>query len=192
MRCDLCTEKNCSAGSPCMTRDSVALYADAEDKKMMSAAAEIECTYYGDVNRIEEIIKFARRMGYKKLGIAFCVGLAEEAAKVCEIIGSYFELEAVCCKVCGIPKTEMGAPSSDRVGPISCNPIEQARILKEKGTELNITLGLCVGHDALFIKHSHSCVVPLAAKDRVLGHNPLAAVYCSAIFKRMKNKELDK
>ncbi|MFA5671642.1 MAG: DUF1847 domain-containing protein, partial [Synergistaceae bacterium] len=83
---------------------------------------------------------------------------------------------------------EMGAPMSDRVGPVSCNPIEQARMFEEKRTDLNLVIGLCVGHDALFIKHSHTYVVPLVVKDRVLGHNPLAAVYCSAVNKKMKKR----
>ena len=38
-------------------------------------------------------------------------------------------------------------------------------------------MGLCVGHDSLFFRHSEAPVTVLAVKDRVLGHNPLAAVY---------------
>ena len=58
-----------------------------------------------------------------------------------------------------------------------CNPLGQARALDQAGTELNLLLGLCVGHDSLFMKHSVAPVTVLAAKDRVLGHNPLAAIY---------------
>lgn len=189
MRCDKCAEHLCGDGLPCMTRESQKLYQGTE-RKMMQAAAEVECTYYGDINRIEEIIEFSKRMGYRKLGIAFCRALSDEAAKIASILEHYFEISSVCCKVCGIPKESLDAPTSDRVGDYACNPIEQAKILEEAGTDLNIVLGLCVGHDALFIKHSHTYVVPLAAKDRRLGHNPLAAVYCSAIYKRMvKNAE---
>jgi uncharacterized metal-binding protein len=78
------------------------------------------------------------------------------------------------------------------VGLISCNPIEQARMLEEKKTDLNLVVGLCVGHDALFIKHSHTYVIPLVVKDRALGHNPLAAVYCSAVNKRMKKRGIER
>lgn len=99
------------------------------------------------------------------------------------------------CKVCGVGKSEMGAMESDKVGPISCNPIEQAEVLNAANTDLNLLLGLCVGHDALFIKYSQAPVVPVAAKDRVIAHNPLGALYCSAIFKRMmkeaKNQETE-
>lgn len=192
MRCDLCNDKKCRDEEPCIERNSVELYSDPHEKKIMEAAAFVESEYYGDLNRIEEVVEFALRMGYKKLGIAFCVGMSDEAAKIVEYLSTFFQIEAICCKVCGIPKSEMGAPTSDKVGLISCNPIEQARMLEEKKTDLNLVVGLCVGHDALFIKHSHTYVIPLAVKDRALGHNPLAAVYCSAVNKRMKKRGVER
>ncbi len=188
MRCDLCEDQKCREGEPCIERNSVELYSDPHEKMMMQTAAFVESEFYGVLNRIEEVVEFASRMRYKKLGIAFCVGLKEEATRIADFLSNFFEIEAICCKVCGIPKSEMGAPMSDRVGPVSCNPIEQARMFEEKKTDLNLVIGLCVGHDALFIKHSHTYVVPLVVKDRVLGHNPLAAVYCSAVNKKMKKR----
>ena len=193
MRCDRCTEKPCREGMACTACDAAALYADPEDRRMMRAASEVEAEYYGEINRIQEIILFSQKMGYKKLGIAFCAALSEEAAKLSIILDNYFEISTVNCKVCGVEKSEMGAMESDKVGPISCNPIEQAEVLNAANTDLNLLLGLCVGHDALFIKYSQAPVVPVAAKDRVIAHNPLGALYCSAIFKRMmkeaKNQE---
>ena len=193
MRCDRCTEKPCREGMACTACDAAALYADPEDRRMMRAASEVEAEYYGEINRIQEIILFSQKMGYKKLGIAFCAALSEEAAKLSQILENYFEISTVNCNVCGVEKSEMGAMESDKVGPISCNPIEQAEVLNAANTDLNLLLGLCVGHDALFIKYSQAPVVPVAAKDRVIAHNPLGALYCSAIFKRMmkeaKNQE---
>ena len=193
MRCDRCTEKPCREGMACTACDAAALYADPEDRRMMRAASEVEAEYYGEINRIQEIILFSQKMGYNKLGIAFCAALSEEAAKLSQILENYFEISTVNCKVCGVEKSEMGAMESDKVGPISCNPIEQAEVLNAANTDLNLLLGLCVGHDALFIKYSQAPVVPVAAKDRVIAHNPLGALYCSAIFKRMmkeaKNQE---
>lgn len=185
MRCDLCTEKPCAGGAACTSCDAAALYADAEDRRMMRAASEVEAEYYGVKNRIQEIIIFSQKMGYKKLGLAFCAAFSEEAAKLSQILEQYFDISSVNCKVCGVPKSEMGALESEKVGLISCNPIEQAEVLNKAGTDLNLLLGLCVGHDALFIKYSKAPVVPVAAKDRVLAHNPMGALYCSAIFKRM-------
>ncbi len=34
-----------------------------------------------------------------------------------------------------------------------------------------------MGHDSLFIKHARGPVTVLAVKDRLLGHNPMAAIY---------------
>jgi len=50
-------------------------------------------------------------------------------------------------------------------------------VLNREKTEFNILLGLCVGHDSLFFKYSEALCTVLAVKDRLLGHNPLAAVY---------------
>ena len=60
-----------------------------------------------------------------------------------------------------------------------CNPIMQAKLLNEQGTQFNIALGLCVGHDSLFYKYSDALVTTLVAKDRVLAHNPVGAIYCA-------------
>lgn len=50
------------------------------------------------------------------------------------------------------------------------------------GVELNVLLGLCVGHDSLVLRHLEAPTTVLAVKDRMLGHNPLAAVHCSASY----------
>ena len=65
---------------------------------------------------------------------------------------------------------------------VFCNPVLQAEILNREGTELNIMVGLCIGHDILFIRHSKADVTPLVVKDRALGHNPAAALYLSETY----------
>ena len=59
-------------------------------------------------------------------------------------------------------------------------------LLNGQNTEFNIALGLCVGHDSLFYKHSEALVTTLVAKDRVLAHNPCGAIYCAEGY--FKNK----
>ena len=66
-----------------------------------------------------------------------------------------------------------------------CNPALQAQLLADAGTEFNISMGLCVGHDAIFNKMSHVPVTVLVAKDRVLAHNPLGAVYSRYWLKKL-------
>ena len=52
-------------------------------------------------------------------------------------------------------------------------------------------VGLCLGHDILFIKHSKADVTPLIVKDRLTGHNPVAALYASRYFANRFPKSKD-
>ena len=114
-------------------------------------------------------------MGYEKIGLAFCIGLAEEARAIEAIFAKHFDVVSVCCKVCGIDKKEFDLRYVRRVKRESmCNPVGQADLLNRAGSELNVLCGLCVGHDAIFSMVSQ---VTLIAKDRALGHNPAAAIY---------------
>jgi uncharacterized metal-binding protein len=63
-----------------------------------------------------------------------------------------------------------------------CNPLLQAEVLNEENTEFNVMLGLCVGHDALFLRHARALTTVFAVKDRLTGHNPLAALYTSRTY----------
>ena len=132
--------------------------------------------------RIEEIIEFAERMNYKRLGMAFCIGLRKEARAVEKLFGSRgFEMVTVLCKVGRGSKECIGLDRADQIDASKeeamCNPILQAMVLNRAETDFNILLGLCVGHDSLFFKYSEALCTVLAVKDRLLGHNPLAAVY---------------
>ena len=105
---------------------------------------------------------------------------------------NHFEVLSVCCKVGSIEKEELGLADTDKIHPgqyeALCNPIGQAMLLNEAGTDLNIAIGLCVGHDSLFFQHSRSPVTVLVAKDRVTGHNPVAAIYTShSYYSRLKD-----
>jgi len=143
--------------------------------------------------RVEEVIEFARKMGYKKLGVAFCAGLFGEGKTLVQILEKQgFEVASVCCKVGGVPKEFLGLKDGEKVrvgtDETMCNPITQAEILNEAGSEFNILVGLCVGHDALFLKHAEALTTVLVAKDRVLGHNPVAALYgAKGYFQRLLN-----
>jgi uncharacterized metal-binding protein len=132
--------------------------------------------------RIQEIIEFARKMDFRRLGIVFCEGLRREAAAVAGILEKQgFEVVSAVCKVGGVLKEEIGLRDEEKIEigteETMCHPIAQAVVMNHSETELNILIGLCVGHDALFFKHAKAYTTVLAAKDRVTGHNPLAAIY---------------
>ena len=72
------------------------------------------------------------------------------------------------------------------VGANMCNPILQAKHLNRVGTDLNILVGLCVGHDSMFYKYAEGLTTTLVAKDRVTGHNPAAPLYqLDGYYKRL-------
>ncbi|MEE3380744.1 MAG: DUF1847 domain-containing protein [Succiniclasticum sp.] len=157
-----------------------------EERKIMDAAAYVEGTFYSNITRLQEIAEFAKKMGYHKLGIAFCIGLNEEARYISRFYEKQgFEVYSVCCKTCSFAKKEFGLkqvkPELDHEA--MCNPKFQARFLEEQGTELYIVCGLCVGHDSIFMANCHGPVTYLAVKDRLLAHNPLGAIY-SRYWKR--------
>jgi uncharacterized metal-binding protein len=144
--------------------------------------------------RIQEICEFAQKMGYKRLGIAFCSGLHSEALSFAQILEAQgFEVISVVCTAGGTPKEEIGIKDGEkiRIGEFEpmCSPIAQAIILNEEKTDFNILVGLCVGHDSLFLKYSKAYCTVLVAKDRVLSHNPCAALYTTgSYYARMLKK----
>lgn len=168
-------------------------YADPKIREFARQASiqEAECYIHRDRKphvlhpvkpRLQEICEFAEKIGYRRLGLAYCAGLQAEASRLNKVLEDYgFEVVSVVCKVGCTPKEEIGIKDHEkvRIGEFEsmCSPIAQAEVLNEACTDFNIVLGLCVGHDSLFFKHSKAPVTVFAAKDRVLGHNPLAAIY---------------
>jgi uncharacterized metal-binding protein len=139
--------------------------------------------------RIVEICEFAQKMGYTRLGIAFCIGLVKEAAAVEGIFKSRgFDVISVVCKAGRTPKESIGLRDEEKIhqgtDEAMCNPIYQAKLLNHENADFNIVLGLCVGHDSLFFKYAQAPTTVLAVKDRVTGHNPLAAIYLSESYYR--------
>jgi uncharacterized metal-binding protein len=137
--------------------------------------------------RVQEICEFAQKMGYKKLGVAFCSGVQTEAlslVRILEVQG--FEVVSVVCKAGRTPKEHIGIQEEEkvRIGEFEamCSPIAQAMILNEEKTDFNILVGLCVGHDSLFMKYAKAYCTVLVAKDRVSAHNPCAALYTAGFY----------
>ena len=179
---------------------------DGEDAKIAFAAARVEGLCYQPVpgsdavnarwTRVEDTIAFAKLMGYRKIGMATCIGLLDEAERLAKILAAQgFEPLSVCCKAGSIDKIELGLTEKDKVRPgtfePACNPIAQAGICNRMGTDMNIIVGLCVGHDMLFNKHSDAPVTTLIVKDRVTGHNPIAVLYGQNFYyKRLQKQEM--
>jgi uncharacterized metal-binding protein len=133
--------------------------------------------------RIREIAEFAKKIGTKKIGMAFCSGLSDEASRAAEILEKHgIEICSVVCSCGALDKSELGVPADYKIKDpekfeAACNPILQAELLNQAETGFNILIGLCVGHDMLFTKNSQAAVTTLVVKDRFTGHNPVISLY---------------
>lgn len=163
-------------------------YEEGRNKEIMIASAEVEYEGYCQWTRVQEIMEFARKINARKIGIANCIGLINEARIFARILrANGFEVYSVICKVAGKPKSSVGIPAvCENIGAAMCNPILQARLLNNAQTDLNVVIGLCVGHDCLFYKYSDAYVTTLVTKDRVTGNNPAAALYTAQSYYKKK------
>ena len=157
------------------------LYADPFTLRAARESARVEAEGYCRWTRVEEICAFAKRMGFRKIGIATCISFVDLARVLSAILESHgFEAVSAACKAGDVPKEELGLADAEKVRPgrfePMCNPLTQAELLNRAGCELNIVLGLCVGHDSLFFRRSKGLATTLVAKDRVLAHNPAGAL----------------
>lgn len=157
------------------------LYEDALTRKLSQESAHVESEGYCQWTRVEEIIHFAKRMGYQKIGIANCISFVDHAYTLTAILESHgFDVVSVACKNGNIPKEELGLADHEKIRPgqfeALCNPVAQAELLNEHGREFNVVVGLCIGHDSLFFKYAKGITTELVAKDGVLDHNPIAAL----------------
>ncbi|MEI9476398.1 MAG: DUF1847 domain-containing protein [Deltaproteobacteria bacterium] len=169
--------------------ESLEEYKKPEIRNIALTAAIVEAMGYGVWTRLEEIVEFAWRAQFHRLGLAFCMGLSKEAARFEKILRNFgFEVKSAVCKTGRRPKELLGIKDEQKVRPgqfeVICNPIAQAKLLNKGKTDLNIVLGLCVGHDTLFFKYSQAPVTVLAVKDRVLAHNPLGAIYSEFYYSK--------
>lgn len=182
MNCAFCKHHNCyTKGQNCLGakgEEAPSLYTEQE-VKLMQAAAATESRNYLKMTRLEESLFFVQQMGAKKIGIAFCIGLANEAGFCAQYFkNAGLEVESVCCKNCAIDKDILGL---EKIKPgkfeAMCNPKMQAILMNEAHTEYNFIVGLCVGHDMIFTQNSEAPVSSLLTKDRVLANNPVGVVY---------------
>ncbi|MFH1092063.1 MAG: DUF1847 domain-containing protein, partial [Pseudomonadota bacterium] len=187
VQCAYCARKRCFFGdlsqAPdfCPTSNYPEVLASAktkldqsENQKMAQDVARTWKGGYGKLTRVEETVLYAKLRGYKKLGLAFCVGLSKEAVLMTNLLlNEGFDVASVCCMCGGLSCDDVNLPQEDKielpVGTLKamaetsadvelalstrqpmCNPIGQAAILEAEGCEFNILFGLCVGDDTLF------------------------------------------
>lgn len=156
-------------------------YSDPFTRRVAQESARVESEGYCQWTRVEEVVQFSKKMGFKKLGIATCISFVDQANTLSQILESHgLEVASAACKHGGVAKERIGLDDIEKIRPggheSMCNPVSQAELLNRAGCEFNVVLGLCVGHDSLFFQHSEGLATTLVAKDRVLAHNPVGAL----------------
>lgn len=161
-------------------------YFEDEVAKIHLATAKVLKDGGSDWSRIQQCIEFAKELGVTKVGLAVCIGLIREGREFARFLNwTGLEVVSVACMVGALEPHETGIPD-ELVTPLglACNPIAQAEIMNQEGTQLNFIHGLCVGHDTIFIMHSKAPVTYVVVKDVVTGNNPSAVLFST--FHRMK------
>ena len=206
LTCDSCTVHACSshkleempANCPMRSREQypqiMQEYEKPENAEFFVNCALVEQEGDWRWNRVREIIELCRKMNYHKVGLAFCIGFKKEAKVFCKILRKKgLQVESICCKNGSYDKAGLGIPEEGKFKPgefeASCNPIAQAWFLSQTDADLFVMMGLCVGHDSIFLRYaarySDAPVTVFAVKDRVTGHNPCAALYgADGFFKK--------
>jgi uncharacterized metal-binding protein len=157
------------------TKDElIDLYTNLDDEtlQMLEASYEVVKETEANADRFEEVSLFAKKMGYKKLGVAFCKALRKVGKQVDSELSKEFEVVSVCCDACGITRKDISMPFLKEPSDVACNSIGQAVALNDEEVDLTIACGFCVGHDIIFAKHIKSPVTQLLVKDRKYGHSP--------------------
>lgn len=150
---------------------AIAFYAEDEAARIMAASDAVMARSIPEKwTHVREIVDFCRRMGFSRIGIATCISFHDESRVLSRMLKEEgFEVYSAICKTGEILKGEVGLDTPNPACPV-CNPMRQAQLLNEVGTQLNINLGLCIGHDALFTKMSDGLVTTYFSKDYAHNH----------------------
>jgi uncharacterized metal-binding protein len=182
MNCTTCEDKICRKKQNTCERESfdksdvIDQYQDVSNSEIVKAADElVDSGRAGTLSRMEEIVEFAQTMGYKKLGLAYCYGMEQQAKAVETILADKgFKVSAVSCSVGGLKQSEVNEASC--IHKVSCNPLGQALQLNTENVDLTLVVGICLGHDILLNRHLKMDFTTLVVKDRRNNHAPLLGI----------------
>ncbi len=188
-QCAQCEEQYCQKrirddlpeGCPMLAEGCIeemaAQYDPEEIRAFYADSLESMRRSFGRYPRIIEAVEFCRLRGYRKIGVAYCSGMLRFGRAVSEVFEREgFEVCSVGCKLGGFSPEELtGTPppappegrGDARPPRAVCNPIGQAMLLNEQGTQFNVVAGLCVGHDSLFFQYSRAPCTVVVLKDRL-------------------------
>lgn len=181
MDCINCNDKKCMKTESCKdsklsTELLINSYSEDKNQQIIQASAQlVDGGRAGTLSRIQELLEFSKKMGYKKIGLAYCYGMHKEALMVSRIFEkNKLILSTVSCSVGGLPQSDLNHKS--QLCGVSCNPIGQAEAFNKEQVDFVMIMGICLGHDILLQKHLNVDFSTLVVKDRVYSHNPLKGI----------------
>lgn len=181
--CLACSDRICLRGEPCdQMPEAGRTPLDEGSRQVLEAAMDVGFEVDRKMCRITELIYFCLEMGYRKIGVAFCVDLLEPTEILVRVLRRFFEVLPVCCKAGGTRTVDAALHREQQDAGrerehIACNPLGQAAVLNEAQTDLNLIVGLCIGADCLLARESRAPVTTLFVKDKSLANNPIGALY---------------
>ena len=182
--CLACHDRRCMQGQPCAAfepgADSFVSLSDGT-QRMLSVTLDIAGEEERILCRLTELIYFCLEMRYERIGVAYCVDLRDATEILVRVLRRFFKVHPVCCKIGGhaLPG-RFGLPGEEETPlerAVACNPQSQAEAINRMRTDLNVLVGLCMGADCIFVRHSKAPVTTLFVKDKSLANNPVASVY---------------
>ncbi len=181
MNCLNCRAKSCRVNQSCgaekFSRDEVRnqYHRPVAAKMVKAAAVLVDDGRAGTLSRMEELLEFAGRGGYNKVGLAYCYGMEKTAETVADLFRKQnLPCIGISCTCGAMGQNELNNDSE--LEGVSCNPLGQARQMTEEGVDLAVVIGLCLGHDILFQREFKGDQTTLIVKDRVYNHNPLKGI----------------
>jgi len=182
MNCTTCEDRVCHKQQKSCDRESFVRYKNVEQyldvlhSEIIKAAAElVDSGRAGTLSRLEEIMEFAKRMNYQKLGIAYCYGMEKQAKAIEKLLmDEWFDVSSVSCSVGGLRQSEINIESCSH--KVSCNPLGQAEQLNAEKVDLTLVVGICMGHDILLNRNLSMDFTTLVVKDRKYNHAPLMGI----------------
>ena len=181
MNCTRCNTKSCRIGTACgneqfeITTLTEQYHSAANQKIIQAAASLVDNGRAGSLSRLQEVIEFIKRMNYQKVGLAYCLGMENEAVTVRDLFKNEgINLHTISCTVGAIPQDAINTESC--IHKVSCNPLGQAYQLNAEKTDFVVVMGICLGHDILLQKNLEADFTTLIVKDRTSHHNPMESI----------------
>jgi len=136
--------------------------------KQFDSLSDMQC------HRLKLIKDLALGLEYKSIGLANCVMFTRETKAIEQYLSKDFTVYKVNCKHNRLTRKAL---FNNHDTSIICNPAGQAAFLNAHKTEMNISIGLCVGHDMIFCHQSHAPVTTIFTKDFTNNNDPSMAIH---------------